>query len=133
MHYFRCNSYVLAIGLLLAHPLGPDLGCFCHGNCISNCGSEARLEEMLDGIADPDLQNIVAESVWSCWEQGRPNYSPTTLLDEAWKAYLLAGRAAIRSGILNQIGASSETRIDEIALMQPFSSGTPGRTVASRR
>lgn len=31
----------------------------------------------LSEIANPDLPRIVKETLWFCWENGRPGYSPT--------------------------------------------------------
>jgi hypothetical protein len=81
----------------------------------------ATASDALEEIAHPDLARIVKEAVWFCWEQGRPNYSPTSerrhfmqdyiagriptarLLDEAWSACQAAENDAVRSGLLQQV------------------------------
>ncbi len=78
-------------------------------------------QEALDTVADPAYREILWEAVWFCWENGRPNYSPTSqrrkfmrqyianriptarLLDLAWAACQEAEKDASRSGILGQL------------------------------
>jgi hypothetical protein len=84
--------------------------------------------DALDEVADPELARIVREVVWFCWENGRPNYSPTPerrkfmheyiagriptarLLDEAWAACQAAERDALRSGLLRQVSEPDDTQ-----------------------
>ena len=84
------------------------------------------LSDALDEIADPALAKIVSEAVWYCWEQGRPNYSPTPdrrrfmreyiagriptarLLDEAWMSCQAEERDALHAGVLGQVTGDAE-------------------------
>lgn len=83
------------------------------------------LSDALDEIADPALTNIVREAVWYCWEQGRPNYSPSPerrkfmreyiagriptarLLDEAWAACQAEEKDAMRASVLGQVSKNT--------------------------
>lgn len=83
--------------------------------------SAPTLVDALDEIADPSLANIVREAVWYCWEQGRPNYSPSPerrkfmreyiagriptarLLDEAWAACQTDEKDVTRANVLQQV------------------------------
>jgi hypothetical protein len=84
--------------------------------------------DALDEVADPELARIVREAVWFCWENGRPNYSPTPerrrfmkeyiagriptarLLDEAWSACQAADKDAMRSGLLQQFSEPDDSQ-----------------------
>ena len=79
------------------------------------------VNDALDEIANPALARIVRESVWFCWENGRPEYSPSAerrrfmqnyvagriptarLLDEAWAACKAEERDAMRASVLRQV------------------------------
>jgi hypothetical protein len=47
--------------------------------------------DALDEVADPDLARVVREAVWFCWENGRPNYSPSPNRRKFMQEYI-AGR-----------------------------------------
>jgi hypothetical protein len=49
------------------------------------------LADALDEIADPALARVVDEAVWFCWQQGRPNYSPSPKRRQFMQDYI-AGR-----------------------------------------
>lgn len=88
------------------------------------------LADALDEIADPALGKIVNEAVWFCWEQGRPNYSPTAerrkfmreysagriptarLLDEAWAACQVEEKDVFRTGLLSQVSEAEQAAPD---------------------
>jgi hypothetical protein len=88
------------------------------------------LQEALDGIAAPEYQGLVQEAVWFAWEQGRPNYSPTSerrsflqdyiagriptarLLDEAWAACQAAEKDSLRSALFGQV-APLQTELEQ--------------------
>ncbi len=90
------------------------------------------LADALDEIADPALGKIVNEAVWYCWEQGRPNYSPTVerrefmryyiavriptvrLLDEAWVTCQAEERDAIRARVLSQFSGDRQTGVPDL-------------------
>jgi hypothetical protein len=79
------------------------------------------MQDVLEEIADPEFSSVVREAVWFCWENGRPNYSPSRerrlfmqnyvagriptarLLDEAWAACLAAEKDALRVGVLQEL------------------------------
>jgi hypothetical protein len=86
--------------------------------------------DALDEVAGPDLARVLREAVWFCWENGRPNYSPTPerrrfmqeyiagriptarFLDEAWSACQAAEKDAMRTGLLQQMNQPDDTRQD---------------------
>jgi len=94
------------------------------------------LSDALYEIADPALAKIVGDAVWFCWEQGRPNYSPTPerwrfmeeyiagriptarLQDEAWAACqarrdmygVVAGRRGTSSASANVATSAAHPR-----------------------
>lgn len=91
-------------------------------------GYAPTMQDALDEISDPEFASVAREAVWFCWENGRPNYSPSRerrrfmqsyvagriptarLLDEAWAACQATEKDALRDSVMQGLGGTEETR-----------------------